>query len=171
MGELLASVQLSHARLREILHYDQGTGKFTWLVHKGARATKGSEAGSKMANGYIAIRVDRHNVLAHRLAVFWMTGHWPAHQVDHRDLKRDNNAWENLRIATNLQNKKNTGLRKNNTSGFKGVMWAAWAKRFRAQITADRKVISLGYFATAEAAHAAYKAASLKYHGEFGRSQ
>jgi AP2 domain len=54
-----------------------------------------------------------------------------------------------------------------NKVGFKGVTFEK--RRFRAQITKDDKQYHLGYFATPEAAHAAYVEAAKRLHGEFAR--
>ena len=95
-------------------------------------------------------------------------------QADHRDFKATlDNQRSNLRIATTHQNHCNQGMKRNNTSGYKGVMLhkkkAAQKKPWRAAIMVNYKSIHLGYFPTAFDAHLAYKAAAAKYHGEFAR--
>ncbi|WP_312721769.1 HNH endonuclease, partial [Escherichia sp. AM3] len=43
--------------------------------------------------------------------------------VDHKDGNTTNNKLENLRPATRAENLKNTPLRKDNSSGVKGLSW------------------------------------------------
>jgi len=57
-----------------------------------------------------------------------MTRKWPAYAVDHRNLDKGDNRWDNLREATRSQNMANTSLPSTNTSGFKGVIWS---KRYK----------------------------------------
>jgi len=54
-----------------------------------------------------------------------------------------------------------------NTSGVKGVFWDKDRKLWRALITVNYKVIFLGRRKSKEAAAALYRAAQIKYHGEF----
>ena len=75
---------LTQERLKEVLHYDPETGIFMWLVAPNGRIRVGMEAGSSH-DGYIGIKVDRILYKAHRLAWFYMTGEWPANDVDHWD--------------------------------------------------------------------------------------
>lgn len=88
---------------------------------------------------------------------------------DHIDNDPLNNRRSNLRLATSAQNVRNTRAGKNNNSGYKGVHFHKGGKRWRAQITVDYKVISLGYFDTAESAALAYNEAASKYYGEFAK--
>jgi hypothetical protein len=96
-------------------------------------------------------------------------------EVDHKEppLTLDNRR-SNLRIATGSQNHANSLRARNNTSGFKGVVFQhakpAHYKRWRAVIKVHGKRISLGVYATPEEASAAYKTAASKYHGEFARA-
>ena len=95
------SSTLTLERLKTLLHYDPETGLWTWRVNKG-RVKAGSIAGCS-TRGYWVLRVDQHNYLSHILAWFYMTGEWPEHEVDHRDLDKGNNHWDNLRPATDVQ--------------------------------------------------------------------
>ncbi len=156
-------------RLRELLSYDPSTGLFTWLLSTGNRAPVGAVAGS-VGKGYVDIRIDQRLYKAHRLAWLYMTGEWPEQQIDHRDLNRANNRWDNLRVATNSQNHANTRAQSNNRSGFKGVSWSKAANKWMAQIVRDRCHTYLGLFDTPEDAHAAYCVAAERLFGEFARA-
>jgi len=89
--------------------------------------------------------------------------------VDHINTNPLDNRRDNLRIATTQQNCKNKNKYKNNTSGFKGVSFHKKAQKYRARIQIDGKNTPLGYFATAEGAHEAYKQAAIQHNGEFAR--
>lgn len=89
--------------------------------------------------------------------------------VDHirgRNSKTDNRK-SNLRIASNSQNRFNTPLQKNNTSGYTGVYWIRHMKKWHAQIIINKQNINLGYFENIEDAITARKEAEEKYQGEF----
>lgn len=73
----------------------------------------------------------------------------------------------NLRIVSRAQNCRNRKMHKNNTCGYKGVTKVG--NRFIAAIGFNYKRIHIGSFPTAELAHEAYLAASIKYHGEYRR--
>lgn len=87
--------------------------------------------------------------------------------VDHQDTDPLNNQRGNLRLASHSKNHANEKLSKNNTSGFKGVRKRG--KKWRAEITVNRKKICLGCFSVIEDAVQAYKEAAIKYFGEFAR--
>jgi hypothetical protein len=93
-----------------------------------------------------------------------MTGTDPPALVDHQNNKAPlDNKWENLRSATRPQN--NTNRRVTNSLGIKGV--SQKKNRFRAMVRSAGKRNYLGYFDTAEEAHAAYCKAARELHGEF----
>jgi hypothetical protein len=129
----------------------------------------GDVAGHLTAQGYWRISVDGRRYLAHRLAWLYVHGEWPAAQIDHVDLDKSNNRFANLREATNAQNKANTRARKDNTSGFKGASWDKRSGRWRARICVVGKDSHLGFFDSAETAHAAYCQAANEAFGEFAR--
>jgi hypothetical protein len=159
--------------LKSILDYDPKTGAFTWKWRDGIDISVNTRDAGKPAgttkDGYLVIMIDGRQYRAHRLAYFMMIGRWPKHDIDHHDLDRMNNAWDNIRPATRSQNHGNKGTRVDNTSGYKGVDWHSQNKCWRARIGFRGKVIHLGTFASKEAAAEAYRAAALKYFGRFAR--
>lgn len=88
--------------------------------------------------------------------------------VDHIDRDPMNNRRDNLRVATVQQNSRNRNMHSDNSTGFKGV--SKHKNRYRALIYVGGKRINLGRFHTPEEAHEAYKAAAIKYFGEFANS-
>jgi hypothetical protein len=160
---------LKAERLREVLSYDPATGIFTRLVNTG-NVHEGDPAGCiNKSLGYAMITIDYKRYYAHRLAWLYMTGEWPAAQIDHINMDRADNRWDNLRLATKSQNMSNRGAQSNNTSGIKGVDWDRARIKWRAQICASGRRVCLGRFDTREEAQAAYVIAVEKYHGGFAR--
>jgi hypothetical protein len=94
---------ITQIELKELLSYDPETGIFKWLPRPRSSRIK-YEAGHKMTNGYITIRIKNKQYLAHRLAFLYMTGKFPDKCVDHIDRVRDNNRWDNLREVTPQEN-------------------------------------------------------------------
>lgn len=156
-------------RLREVLNYNPETGVFIWKVCLAGRRKAGTIAGCKRIDNRIVIRIDGQLIMAHRLAWLYMTGQYPKNQIDHIDTDPTNNAFSNLREATESENRWNTKRRANNTSGQKGVSWCAERKKWVARICVYRKIISLGRFSKKQDAVMAYASAAKKYHGEFAR--
>lgn len=148
-------------RLREAFNYNQETGEFTWRVRPTTSIRVGDVAGSVSGN-YITIMLDGKSMLAHRMAVAYMTGEWPPRSqiIDHRD--GPSNAWSNIRSASHGQNGINRRLAKNNVTRVKGVR-----RRKNGRYQARLHDVTLGMFDTAQEASNAYVAAARKIHGEF----
>lgn len=158
-------MKLTAERLRELFRYDPETGQFTRRVAIGRHGcfVAGSVAGSLKKCGYIYVCVDHISHRAHRLAWLYVTGHWPADQIDHMDGDRTNNRIANLREATNAENRQNERkARRSSKSGLLGV--TASGRRWRACIKLDGRTRQLGRFSTPEAAHMAYLAAKAELH-------
>lgn len=73
----------------------------------------------------------------------------------------------NLRLTDAKGNTRNVGIRKDNTSNYKGVNYWITKKKWMARIQVNNKRIFLGYFKTAKMAARAYNLASVKYHQDF----
>jgi HNH endonuclease/AP2 domain len=172
---------LSAERLHELLSYSETTGLFTWLprlVREGTELASfdrtwntryaGAVAGYLDSRGYRRIKVDGHRYAAHRLALLYLHGEWPALDADHKDNCPDNNRIDNLRTATQSENNANRRRFCNNKSGFKGVR--AHRRRYQAQIRKDGRLIHIGTFDTAEAAAQAYFEKAKELFGEFARA-
>lgn len=165
--------------VRQLLDYDPATGVFIWLRRASAERydrawnsrCAGKVAGRTKPNrsGYLEIVIDGTLYASNHLAWAWMTGEWPKANIDHKNMDKVDNRWDNLREATVAQNGWNAKAQKHNKSGFKGVILCRPTGRYYAQICANGQRHHLGHFATPEEARAAYVAAAAKYHGEFAR--
>lgn len=156
-------------QLKMLLEYFPEIGEFRWKIQKGSRALVGSIAGTLCKDkGYIRIDVLGKQYPAHRLAWLYMTGEWPKNHIDHKNLSKVDNRWINLREATPSENKANSKIRPDNTSGFKGV--SKFGKKWKAQCSANGIHTYLGLFDTPELASLAYQSFAAVAQGEFFRS-
>jgi len=85
--------------------------------------------------------------------------------TDHADGNPLNNARSNLRNATKGENQRNMKLRKDSSSGVKGVQKNG--KNWMAGIRVGGKRLHLGTYTSKELASQAYNEASLKIYGAF----
>lgn len=158
---------ITQHELKRVLNYDPDSGIFTWRVSVGTSSLAGKVAGCLSVDGYVGIRVMGTRYQAHRLAWLYVYGALPSGDIDHKNCIKKDNRISNLREASRAQNKWNVGRNKNNTSGHKGVSFAAGCKKWHSIINVHGIRISLGRFDKIEDAAAAYNAAAVKYHGEF----
>lgn len=88
-------------------------------------------------------------------------------QCDHVDGDGLNNQRSNLRISSQTENMHNRRKLIVGTSKYKGVCWYRRERKWRARIRVNRKLISLGYFASETDAALAYNRAARKHFGDF----
>lgn len=153
---------------RSLWAYDPLTGVLTWKVRAAQQNHVGDVAGCPDEGGYVWVGFGYRQWAAHRLAWLITFGEWPP-ELDHRDLDKANNRLANLRVATRLQNVSNVGLRKDNTSGFKGVSYSTSKRKWAAAISHEGNIIRLGHFADKARAAAAYAEAAARLKGQFAR--
>lgn len=127
---------ITKEQLKELIHYDENTGAFTWLprcrslfVSNGAftmwhNRYCNKRAGFIDSDGYEKIKVFAKRYKSHQLAFLYMTGSIPK-VCDHINRDRSDNRFCNLRPATRSQNGKNTSSRPNTTSKFLGVHYCS----------------------------------------------
>ncbi len=92
-------------------------------------------------------------------------------QVDHWNGDTLDNRLENLRLATRTQNCRNARIRKDNTSGYKGVTFNKRSGKWRFQIQIGGGKRLWGYRGTALDASEEYNRLAALYHGQFARSR
>jgi len=129
----------------------QRINQFKWCLNKTRKVRYAHRA------------IKQTTVLMHRF-ILGLTD--PKVQVDHWDRNGLNNQRSNLRI-TRTQNQHNTGLRKDNASGYKGVYWDEDRQKWVANIGIKGKRKYLGSFTTAEEAALAYDAKAREVFEEF----
>lgn len=130
--------------------------KFAWCAQK-SRHTIYARRRLPVASGKGNI------VYMHRVIV----GAKQGEQVDHINGDGLDNRRENLRLCTHTENVRNARVRKDNTSGYKGVCWHKRDKKWRAAIRINGKPMWLGYYISKEEAARAYDEAAIKHFGEF----
>jgi hypothetical protein len=133
---------------------------YRWSVDKGyAKRNIPHPEGGVLPNG----KARRCKQLMHR--VIMGLGFRGELEVDHIDGNGLNNQRSNLRIATRVQNARNVGMRRTNTSGYKGVM--RHKGRWTAVIKLNGNQKHIGYYDDPAVAFEAYKRAAVEIHGEF----
>ena len=157
--------------IKNALAYDPETGIFHWKIYRAGTARAGDKAGVRKKRGWIEIQVFGKRYKAAVLAWAIMTGEWPSLEVDHVNTVRDDDRWENLRLATRQQNCINR--RSVNEYGLKGVQFLRRCTKrpWKARIMVNGEHINLGFYATKEEAHEAYCRGAAKYHGEFANTR
>lgn len=152
--------------LRSVFRYEPDTGNMFWLISPQNRLAPGSQAGTRKSCGYLYVAYKRKSYSFHRLAWALTHGEWPL-VVDHADGDPTNNRLANLRNTNWANNVRNRKVNKTSRSGVKGVRKRTDSSSFTAAIRDGNKLRHLGTFKTVEEAHAAYKAAAIRLHGEF----
>lgn len=164
-GEVAHRRAITADMVRAILDYDRTTGFFFWRVNRGRRCCMGRRAGG-VSKGRWRIRVFGKLCEASNLAWLHVTGSWPAVDVDHRDRDATNDSWGNLREATRSQNCMNKRVRRDSSSGEKGVVLHR-SGLWRSRISAPGVRYDLGLYRVKEQAGAAYRIAAAGIHGEY----
>lgn len=91
----------------------------------------------------------------------------PGQQVDHRNRNRLDNRRSNLRICTLADNNRNITLRKDNTSGYKGVSLDKTTGHWKPLVYVNGKAKTFGQFKNKRHAALAYDLWAVDLHGEF----
>ena len=109
-------------------------------------------------------KLQMHRVVAARIGL--VIGN---QQIDHVDGDGLNNCRNNLRVASQSQNRANLRQYQNNTSGFKGVVWDRCRRKWVAKLQVAGRDYNCGGFENPRDAARAYNEAALKHFGEFAK--
>ena len=135
---------------------------FTYVDGELIRNSTGDRAGTPNGHGYIYAFVDGRRYALHKLIYCMHHAVWPE-VVDHIDRDKSNNRIENLRAANKSLNEANTGIRKNNSSGYKGVAFHKKAWKWRAYLQCKH----IGLYDSPEEAAKEYNRKALEIYGVF----
>lgn len=156
---------LTQERLKFLLTYYPGDGRFFWNISPANNIKPHSLAGSVQNTGYLAISIYGKKYLCHRLAFLYVNGKWPEYQVDHINGDRSDNSWKNLREATNSQNGINKPVRKDSSTQVKNVHKNG--SGFIVRMVINGKDKCFGTYPDIELAMLVAEEARNKYQGEF----
>ena len=119
------------------LEYDPETGIITQA---------GIEQCSFNDAGYLVIVINYERYLLHRIAWVKFYREQPPDQIDHIDRDKTNNRINNLRAATQSVNLQNSGLRRDNTSGVRGIGFCSDRNKYIVYIQHKGKTHNCGRY-------------------------
>lgn len=157
---------ITQEQIRELLYYDQDTGKFLWRVSRKGSKGKWNEAGTLTNKGYVDVCIEGKKYGLHRLAFLWREG-WIPRCVDHINGDKADNSWNNLRPANYRENGFNCKGR-GTITGFKNVYKdKRYEDSFYVSLYINGKQKRMGTYKTAEEANKAAIEMRIKTQGEF----
>lgn len=126
MTHSMVSADKYEVARRELAYDPASPSGLVWATHKGGNACLGKPAGGLAGpDGYYKVHLGVRYVMAHRVVWELHNGPIPAGlEVDHRDLNKQNNRIENLRLATRSDNRCNTAPYASNKEGVKGLHYS-----------------------------------------------
>ena len=149
--------------LKEYFNYDPTTGALLYK-HKVRFHEANTKAGILTKQGYRMVKVGGRTMAASWVVWIYHTGKIPKNELDHANMVRSDDRFENLREATRSQNCMNR-VKKVSKWGYRGVKNNK--KRFTASLTKDQKLYYFGTYDTREEAARAYDAGARIHFGEF----
>lgn len=155
----------SREELSQYFHYEITSGRLfrvNYDKHRGvAHECAVREIVPNTPQGYACVRFKNKLYRCHRIIWVLVTGIDPGSmEIDHIDRNTQNNAWHNLRLATSHEQALNRKVRRDSTTGFRGVINTG--KKYQAKIQRNGVREHLGTFDTPLAAGNAYKSAASR---------
>ena len=150
--------EVSGIAVVDVENYDHLSKYFWHKTYYGYAARN-----SSVSLGECESESKKYLIFMHRVII----GATKDQEVDHIDRDRLNNRMSNLRIVTSSQNKMNQNIRKDNTSGFKGVTWDKDRDKWMVSINKDRRRMFIGRYRDLHEAAMAYNEAAVKLFGKY----
>ena len=124
-----------------------------FYVEEGKLMRNNKEVGWLENTGYRRFKLKGKKYLSHVVIYFLTTGDYPVYPeflIDHKDRNRVNNCPTNLRKVSASVNSSNATVRKDSSTGVKGV--SERNGKYRVNICVNKKLITLGTHDTLESA-------------------
>ena len=157
-------IELPVEDVRAMLDYCPETGVLRWKERDTAARGRNAKYAGKIAgnvhhSGYVRVRIDNVDYMAHRLAWAIYYERWPTLQIDHINRNRTDNRITNLREVTHVENNCNKDPRCDGKSKYKNVIWHSATGRWRVRFRRGGREHNFGsYTCEEEAAEVARKA-------------
>lgn len=172
MTSLISTNTLKSPDWHDIFDYQDGD--LIWKVKPSQRVSVGDKVSSySRGNGYIHVQYRGFRTGVHRVVWEMHFGKIPKGMyIDHINHKRDDNRIENLRLVSCGENNRNRTRHLIGSSKCLGVTYFKSGNSWRARITHDGNVLSLGLFDDIFEAYCARKSAEyrLGFHENHGKS-
>ena len=136
--------------------------QWKWMAHNRNGKFYAARGGYEKL-GFYKYRI--YTISMHRIIMDAIKGQ----EVDHINGDSLDNRRINLRLANRFENNQNSSLRKDNTSGYKGVAFYKAGNKWIAYIGTGKKLRHIGYFTTAKEAARAYNQKAKELFGEFAK--
>ena len=162
---------MNHPLAYDLLHelFEYRDGELYRKVSRG-KVKAGDRVGFVNSKGHLNVTINGRHYGVH--CIIWlMHGKPEAKMIDHIDGNPLNNRIENLRAADSSKNQMNSRLRKDSTSGIKGVSWNSVQKRWVGQVWCQRKLYRAGSFTDKQKCAEAVAKLRSELHGEFARQE
>lgn len=150
----------------EYFYYDETSPScLRWKVNRGTKIKQGDPQGSySSGNRYYQVGLFKKYYKVHRIIWQLLEGEIPEdREIDHKDTNTLNNKRENLRLATQGQNRANRKM--NSATGYRGVYVVG--PSYKQQIRVEGQTLYLGVYGTPEDQARQYDEQAKKYFGEF----
>ena len=154
------TLKLNYVKCRELFNYRDG------LLFCN---TSGNQKGTKLLSKgkYPTVTVEGIQITLHHVVWLLFNDELPE-AIDHINGDKYDNRIENLRAADKQRNEANTGPRRNNRTGFKGIR-LHHNGRYTAQVNVSKTQIYLSSEKTAEDAAMVYNWAAYEWYGRYAK--
>lgn len=150
----------------EYLQLDPVTGKLWWIKKPSQNVNAGDEAFTADANGYRRGKFRGRPFFAHRVGWFLHYGEQPPVGIDHINGDTSDNRPENLRAACHRLNNRNSRVRKDSSTGVKGIRVSRHST-FQGKVRLDGKMYYTAWYPDIAEAEIAVRQLREQLHGDF----
>jgi hypothetical protein len=126
------------ATLRTLYTYDPETGLLCHAANRIGGVRGGERAGKLRANGYRELSIFGQKYKEHRVIWQWMRGECP-YTIDHKNADRADNRWCNLQEVSDVENCRRRPVRKDSSTGVKGLFFDRKKNRYYGERTVAGK--------------------------------